>query len=195
MGGELSFGETGGEKQGVDDDEKLREGVERLIDSHVDIHDPESEYIYNMTGRVMDAKRREPIEVTLDNPTKAELVSVLGPAGISALSAASGSPDLITVGTALLSAYAIVAQGRSVDIEPDVALTYAVGWDMSNAGEETVSIADLEKKVIEESMNHGIKKEMDEKDVEEAVWQLRKMKSIRGEAQLKFREKCTVKYK
>lgn len=177
------------------DEEELQDAVEDLVENHTDIDDPELGRFYQMSGRVMDAERKEPITVTLDNPTKAELVSILGPAIMSAGSAAAGSQEWVTIGFALLSVFSAVSDGRVTNVEPDVALTYAIGWDMSNSGREKVHQDDLEDRVIEESKQHERKKRMDEKDVERAIWRLTEMGCVSGENMLDFREKCTVKYK
>lgn len=179
----------------VEDQGKLEEAVRGLIEDHVDVDDPELRRIYNMSGRVMDAERREPITVTLDNPTKADVLSTLGPAVMSIGSAATGAQDWVTAGFVLLSVYSAVSQGRVTPVEPDVAMTYAVGWDLSNAGEETVEKDELVAEVIEKSKEHHEKKEMDKKDIESAIWKLSQIECISGDNILKFREKCTVEYK
>lgn len=176
------------------EEEMIEENVEELIDEYIHIKDPEAGRFYEMTGRLMDAKRKEPIRVTLTNPTKAEVTSILSSAIMSA-SWTTESSDLVTTGIALLTTYSVVAEGRSVNIGPDIALTYAVGWDISNSGEENVHRKELESQVIQESRTHEKKKEMNENDVENALWDLRQMGCISCENMIEFKEKCTMIYK
>lgn len=141
------------------DEEELEDAVGELIEHSTDVTDPEQGRIYNMSGRVMDAERKEPITVTLDSPTIAELTSIIGPAVMSAGSVAAGTQDWVPIGFALLSVFSAVRDERVTEVEPDVAMTYAIGWDMSNAGENRVPQDELEARVIEESKKHNQKKE------------------------------------
>ena len=177
------------------DEEKLEDVVSELIEHSTDVTDPEQGRVYQMSGRVMDAERKEPITVTLDSPTIAELTSIIGPAVMSAGSLAAGTQDWVPIGFALLSVFSAVRDGRVTEVEPDVAMTYAIGWDMSDAGENRVPQNELEARVIEESKKHNQKEEMDEKDLEDAIWRLKQMGCISGKSRLKFMEGCTVKYK
>jgi hypothetical protein len=173
-------------------DEIDEDVIEEVIGEHVDVDDPEHGRIYQMSGRVMDGKRKEPIRVKMTLPTGAAI-------GSSILSGMN-SPDTLVVGAALLAIYGAVAQDRVSEIKPDLALTYAVGWELSNGGSDLVSRDELDERVLEESENHPEKVTMSKKGVEDALWELKDMgcislKNIRGEKYIDFPEKSTLTYK
>lgn len=168
------------------------EMVEQLIEDSVEVDDPEYGRIYQMSGRVMDAERKEPIRVKLDLPTGAAISS-------STLSGIN-SPEALVVGAALLAIYSAVSQDRVTEIKPDLALTYAVGWELSDCGRDLVSRDELEKQAIQESKDHPEKVAMSKNDVEDALWELKDMgcislKNIRGERKVHFKETSTLTYK
>lgn len=173
-------------------DEIDEDAIEEVIEEYIDIDDPEYGRIYQMSGQVMDAKRKEPIRVKLTLPTGAAI-------GSSVLSGIN-SPETLVVGATLLAIYGAVAQDRVSEIKPDLALTYAVGWELSNGGGDLVSRDELDEPVLEESKDHPEKVEMSKKDVEDALWELKNMgcislKTVQGERRIDFREESTLTYK
>lgn len=174
--------------EGVEVDE---EKIESLLDEVVVIDDP-SERLEYMTGQSLhNTKRQEPIHVEL-NASDAFARS-------SAVIGALATPNLYVKGAILLLLFLSVRWNNAELMKPNQALTYGVGWEISHEEKVPVDKDALVEEVINTSYDVEQISDMTEKDVEQAIQELRQMKCIKrqetnGDTLLWFEETFDVEY-
>lgn len=168
-----------------------REKINPLLDECVEI-DCEVCLSKRLSGSSLyDTKRREPITVRVN------LRNAL--AGTSSLIAAFEIPDLLTKGVVILLMLGASVLPTTERVKPNQALTYGVGWKLSEQEKLFVEKNHLIEEVVDASRNIDNITRMTEADVEHAIQELIEMECITAQEVdrrviIWFEEEFEVKY-
>lgn len=151
----------------------MRMEIRSLLDECVEIDD-QVHVIKNMTSQSLhDTTRREPISVRVN------LRSVS--AGASSLLAGLAISDPLTRGVVVLLTLGSSVIPTTEKVKPNSALTYGVGWELSDREKLFVEKDYLVEETIDASQNTEEISDMTETDVENAIQDLLTMGCITRE--------------